>query len=73
VFDSQFLLQACYFGFRMGDLPIPCRYMPEASSIDFRRSVVYGVGTLKALLQYGLRKYRFAEFTLFDSPTRVKT
>jgi glycosyltransferase involved in cell wall biosynthesis len=73
VFDSQFLLQACYFDFKIGDLPIPCRYMPEASSIDFRRSVVYGVGTLKVLLQYGLRKYRFAEFTLFDSPARVKT
>lgn len=72
VFDSQFLLQACHFGFRIGDLPVPCRYMPEASSIDFRRSVTYGLGTLKALLQYGLRRYRIAEFTLFDSTGRVK-
>jgi glycosyltransferase involved in cell wall biosynthesis len=72
VFDSQLLLQACHFGFRIGDLPVPCRYMPEASSIDFRRSVTYGLGTLKALLQYGLRKYRIAEFTLFDSTGRVK-
>jgi len=51
VFDSEFLAQAAYFGFRIGDAPVPARYFAEASSINFRRSVVYGLGTLRALLQ----------------------
>jgi hypothetical protein len=43
VFDSQFLIQAAYFGFRIGELPVPCRYMDEASSINFRQSIIYGI------------------------------
>ncbi|MFN2431725.1 MAG: glycosyltransferase family 2 protein [Gemmatimonadota bacterium] len=54
VFDTQFLAQAAYFGFRIGDAPIPCRYFPEASSIGVRRSVVYGISTLWTLLEYVL-------------------
>lgn len=46
VFDQQFLHQAAYFGFRMGDIPVAARYFPEASSINFYRSVVYGLSTL---------------------------
>jgi len=52
VFDSQFLVQAVAFGFRIGDVPVPVRYMAEASSITFRRSVVYGLGTLATLARY---------------------
>jgi glycosyltransferase involved in cell wall biosynthesis len=52
VFDSQILAQAAHFGFRIGDTPAPARYFPEASSIGFQRSVVYGLGTLGVLLQY---------------------
>ncbi len=52
VFDSQFLAQAAYLGFRIGDAPVPARYFPEASSIGLWRSVVYGVGTLGVLVQY---------------------
>lgn len=61
VFDSQFLVQAVHFGFRLGDVPVPVRYMPEASSINLRRSVTYGLGTLWTLVRYlfhriGLRR-----------------
>jgi glycosyltransferase involved in cell wall biosynthesis len=56
VFDSQFLVQAVYFGFRIGDVPVPVRYMPEASSINFRRSVTYGLRTLEAALQFYLAR-----------------
>lgn len=52
VFDSQFLAQAACFGFRLGDAPVPARYFPEASSIGFRRSVRYGLGTLGVLVRY---------------------
>jgi len=52
VFDSQFLAQAAYFGFRIGDAPVPVRYFPEASSIGLWRSIVYGFGTLGVLVRY---------------------
>jgi glycosyltransferase involved in cell wall biosynthesis len=46
VFDSQFLFQAVHFGFKIGDVPVPVRYQPGASSINFVRSVHYGLSTL---------------------------
>jgi glycosyltransferase involved in cell wall biosynthesis len=52
VFDSQFLAQAAYFGFKIGDAPVPCRYFDEASSINFRRSVTYGTRTLTTLVGF---------------------
>jgi glycosyltransferase involved in cell wall biosynthesis len=67
VFDSQFLIQAAYFGFKIGDLPVPCRYMDEASSINFSRSIVYGMGTLKTLLQFILQKLHLWNFRIFKS------
>ena len=67
VFDSQFLFQAVYFGFRIGDLPVPCRYINEASSINLRRSIVYGLGTMKTLFQFILQKLRFAKFRIFET------
>ena len=45
VFDQQMLHQAAYMRFRMGDVPVAARYFQEASSINFRRSVVYGLGS----------------------------
>ena len=67
VFDSQFLIQAAYFGFKMGDLPVPCRYMSEASAIGFTGSVVYGIGTIKAVFQFILQKLHLVKFSLFGS------
>src|SRR5207248_5598302 len=46
VFDTQLLVQAVHFGFRLGDVPVPVRYFKEASSINFGRSVRYGLATL---------------------------
>ncbi|MBL8796314.1 MAG: glycosyltransferase family 2 protein [Planctomycetia bacterium] len=59
VFDTQFLVQAVRFGFRLGDIPVPVRYFDEASSINFRRSVRYGFGTLAALGDYWLDRLRW--------------
>ena len=66
LFDSQFLIQAAYFGFKIGDLPIPCRYMAEASSIHFRQGAIYGVGTIKVLLQFILQKFHLMRFDIFE-------
>jgi len=67
LFDSQFLIQAAYSGFKMGDLPVPCRYMSDASSINFIRSMLYGLGTMKTLFQFILQKLHFVKFNLFQS------
>jgi glycosyltransferase involved in cell wall biosynthesis len=56
VFDQQFLIQAAAAKFRLGDIPVAARYFPEASSINFRRSVVYGLSTLVLLGQFGMHK-----------------
>lgn len=52
VFDSQVIAQLARFGFRIGEVPVPCRYMKEASSVGFLSGVVYGLGTLGVLARY---------------------
>lgn len=59
-FDQQFLVQAVAYGFRIGDVPVPVRYMNEASSIGIRRSLKYGLGGLAAIGTYYLTKVRIA-------------
>jgi glycosyltransferase involved in cell wall biosynthesis len=56
VFDNQILNQALGAGLRIGEISCPARYFEEASSINFRRSVVYGFGVLGGALAYRLRK-----------------
>jgi glycosyltransferase involved in cell wall biosynthesis len=46
VFDNQMLCQLFAFGFRIGEISCPARYFDEASSIDFKRSVAYGIGVI---------------------------
>ncbi len=46
VFDNQFLVQGIIAGFRMGEISVPTKYFEEASSINFNRSVRYGLGVL---------------------------
>lgn len=65
VFDSQFLAQAVYFGFKLGDIPVPVRYFPEASSINFRRSLKYGLTTLAVMGHYWLRRLGLSSSPLF--------
>jgi len=65
VFDTQFLAQAVYFGFKIGDVPIPCRYFEEASSINFGRSARYGLLTLGVMGKYLLQKARLGKFRIF--------
>ena len=52
VFDQEILISAVYAGFRIGEIPVPTRYFPEASQISFIRSVKYGLETLVVLLKY---------------------
>lgn len=68
VFDSQFLVSAVDAGFRLGEIPVPVRYMPEASSIGLRRSVRYGLGTLGAVGQYLLKRAGLPPAPIFAAP-----
>lgn len=67
VFDSQFLAQAVAFGFKLGDIPVPVRYFEEASSINFRRSVRYGLSTLGVLCRYWLHRLKLWKSPLFKA------
>jgi glycosyltransferase involved in cell wall biosynthesis len=58
VFDNQMLAQVLWFGFRIGEVSCPTKYFPEASSINFARSVRYGIGCLATGAQYRLAKLR---------------
>lgn len=66
VFDCQFLVQAAAFGFRLGDIPVPARYFEEASSINFRRSVRYGLESLCTIGQYYLHHVGLWRSQLFE-------
>ena len=52
VFDNQMLAQAIWFGFQIGEISCPARYFAEASSINFSRSVRYGLGVLSTAVEY---------------------
>jgi glycosyltransferase involved in cell wall biosynthesis len=56
VFDTQFLVQAVHCGFRLGDIPVPVRYFKEASSINFKRSVRYGLTTVGTVARWYLHR-----------------
>lgn len=70
VFDTQFLVQAVRFGFRLGDVPVPVRYFDAASQINFRRSARYGVQTLATVGSYWLDRLGLRKSHLFR-PKRV--
>jgi glycosyltransferase involved in cell wall biosynthesis len=63
VFDNQMLAQVIWYGFRVGEVSCPTRYFPEASSINFRRSVTYGFGVLATALEF-----RFSSMGLLHGP-----
>jgi glycosyltransferase involved in cell wall biosynthesis len=66
LFDNQILTQAIAFGFRIGEISCPTKYFPEASSINFRRSLVYGLGVLSTSVLYRLWRWRLARTRLFS-------
>ena len=65
VFDNQMLAQSIYAGFRIGEISCPTKYFAEASSINFRRSVVYGLGVLKTAAQFRLHRWGLIRSPIF--------
>ena len=70
VFDNQMLAQAVACGFRIGEVSCPTKYFPEASSINFGRSVRYGLGVLGTAVSYRLDRWGVRKSRLFAADGR---
>lgn len=70
VFDNQMIAQAVHAGTRIGEISCPTKYFAEASSINFRRSCVYGLGVLATAITYRLCRWGLATSKLYagDAP-----
>lgn len=62
VFDNEFLVQAIYFGYRIGEVSCPTKYFPEASSINLKRSVKYGLGVLGTSFRCVAQRFGIKDF-----------
>jgi len=70
VFDNQMIAQAVMFGFRIGEISCPTKYFEEASSINFRRSVKYGLGVLATTMEFVAHKLGIRRAPRFDAKGR---
>ena len=73
VFDNQMIAQAVMFGFRIGEISCPTKYFEEASSINFKRSVEYGIGVLGTSITFAMQKLGFVHLPRFDEKGRKVT
>ena len=67
VFDNQILAQALYFGYRVGEITCPAHYEKDSSSINFSRSIIYGLGVLKTAISYMLGKLGLNRSRIFNT------
>ena len=66
VFDNEMLAQVIYFGYQVGEISCPTRYMAEASSISFWRSVRYGLGVVRVSIAFRLARWGIDSFGIFN-------
>ena len=71
VFDNQMLAQILFAGYEIAEITCPTKYFEDASSIDFTRSVRYGLGVLATSLQYAFQKAGIARYAIFEPPGRA--
>ncbi len=65
IFDNQMTAQIFMAGFEIGEITCPTKYFEEASSINFKRSSIYGLGVLWVSIQYRLQKWGIGNFKIF--------
>lgn len=65
IFDNQMLCQIFNKGYEIAEITCPTTYSSESSSINFQRSVTYGLGVLKVSIQYFLHKNKLKSFQIF--------
>jgi len=73
IFDNQMIAQAVMFGFRIGEISCPTKYFEEASSINFRRSVKYGLGVLATTAGFVAHKLRIVRLPRYGVSGRKIT
>jgi len=66
VFDNEMLAQIFYAGFEIGEVTCPTKYFKEASSINMKRSMIYGLGVLRVSFQYRLNKWGIIKSKIFQ-------
>lgn len=66
IFDNQMLAQAAYFGFSLGEISCPTKYFEEASSINFQRSAIYGLGVMATSVSLGLQRGHLRRDRIFS-------
>ncbi|WP_177731541.1 glycosyltransferase family 2 protein [Flavobacterium inviolabile] len=66
VFDNEILAQCCFINARIGEISCPTHYFEDASSINFKRSVIYGLGVLRVSFSYALQKTGLFSFSIFN-------
>jgi glycosyltransferase involved in cell wall biosynthesis len=71
VFDNQMLAQICFAGFQIAEVTCPTKYFKEASSINFVRSGVYGLGVLGVALGYRMQKWGLTKLKIYRDPVDV--
>ena len=69
VFDNEVMARIFYAGFEVAEITCPTKYFKEASSINFRRSAIYGMGVIRVSIQYFMQKIGIATFKLFKEVT----
>lgn len=66
VFDNQMVAQIFYAGYEIAEITCPTKYFDDASSINLKRSTIYGLGVLKTSLSYFLQKTKLAKYKFFE-------
>ena len=68
VFDNEMLSQIIYAGFDIAEVTCPTKYFDEASSINFRRSMKYGLGVLRVSFNHWLQRTGLGKFEIYRKP-----
>lgn len=73
IFDNQMLAQCLWNGFNIGEISCPTKYFPEASSINFRRSVIYGLGVIKVSFEFRMAKMKIRQPSYLRKATHANS
>lgn len=71
VFDNEMTAQVMFAGFEVGEVTCPTKYFDEASSINLKRSAIYGLGVLRVSIQYRLQKWGLGKYRIFKGIKEV--
>ncbi len=66
IFDNEMIAQAVFFGYEIGEISCPTKYFEDASSINFTRSVTYGLGVLLTSIKFVFQKAGLLSFPIFN-------